>query len=190
MPPQPNQLQNHHRLAPVLLPPPRRRRALSTLSIAHGAILDRHAASTPSGTMRQVPLLPMPPLSKDRTFAPALPSRPPRCLGLLSGGQRWTLLRFRRSGDGDGSTLTLTLVTGASGAATTTPDLPGNLRRPWDCWSGLCFWDVFVGMLWLSFFVGVYVRLSLCGGARRQSRATYVACTKCVQVSLSETCKF
>ena len=37
--------------------------------------------------------------------------------------------RHRQSGDGDGSTLTLTLIPGASGAATTTPDLPGNLRR-------------------------------------------------------------
>ena len=37
--------------------------------------------------------------------------------------------RRRQSGDGDASTLTLTLVPGASGAATTTPDLPGNLRR-------------------------------------------------------------
>ena len=37
--------------------------------------------------------------------------------------------RRRQSGDGDGSTLTLTLVPGASGAATLTPDLPGNLRR-------------------------------------------------------------
>jgi hypothetical protein len=37
--------------------------------------------------------------------------------------------RRRQSGDGDGSTLTLTLIPGASGAATTTPDLPGNLCR-------------------------------------------------------------
>ncbi len=37
--------------------------------------------------------------------------------------------RRRQSGDGDGSTLTLTLIPGASGAKTTTPDLPGNLRR-------------------------------------------------------------
>jgi hypothetical protein len=32
--------------------------------------------------------------------------------------------RRRQSGDGDSSTLTLTLIPGASGAATTTPDLP------------------------------------------------------------------
>ena len=36
--------------------------------------------------------------------------------------------RHRQSGDGDGSTLTLTLIPGASGATTTTPDFPGNLR--------------------------------------------------------------
>ncbi len=39
------------------------------------------------------------------------------------------------------------------------------------------------------FILLVCVRLSLCGGARRQSRAMYVACTKCVQVSVSETCR-
>ena len=61
---------------------------LSALSIAHGAILDRHAASTPSGTTRRVPLPPAPPFSKDGTIAPALPSWPPRCLGVLSGGWR------------------------------------------------------------------------------------------------------
>jgi hypothetical protein len=37
--------------------------------------------------------------------------------------------RSRQSGDGDGSTLTPTLIPGASGTATTTPDLPGNLRH-------------------------------------------------------------
>ena len=37
--------------------------------------------------------------------------------------------RRRQSGDGNGSTLTLTLIPGASGAATTTSDHPGNLRR-------------------------------------------------------------
>jgi hypothetical protein len=34
--------------SPPCDPPPHRRRALSTRSIAHGAIMDRHAASTPS----------------------------------------------------------------------------------------------------------------------------------------------
>ena len=51
---QPHQQCNHCRLAPILLPPcnpppPHCRRALSALSIAHGAILDRHASSTSSG---------------------------------------------------------------------------------------------------------------------------------------------
>jgi hypothetical protein len=35
-------------LPPPAIPPPRRRRALSALSIAHGAVMDRHAAWTPS----------------------------------------------------------------------------------------------------------------------------------------------
>jgi hypothetical protein len=125
-PPQPHQQRNHRRLTPVLLPPcdpppPRRRHALSAFSIIHGAILDRHAASTSSGTTRRVPLPPAPPLSKDGPIAPAPPSRLPRCIGLLSGGRRLTLLCFsgccRRSGDSNGSTLTLTLVP-ASGATT------------------------------------------------------------------------
>ena len=39
-------------LPPCDLPPPLcRRRALSAISIAHGAMLDRHAALTPSGTV-------------------------------------------------------------------------------------------------------------------------------------------
>ena len=67
--------------SPPFSSPPR-----SALSIAHGTILDRHAASTPSGTTRRVPLPPAPPFSKDGTIAPAPPSGPPRCLGLLSGG--------------------------------------------------------------------------------------------------------
>ena len=72
--------------SPPFFSPPIRSRAFSALSIAHGAILDRHAASTPSGTTRRVPLPPAPPFSKDGTTAPAPPSRPPQCLGLLSGG--------------------------------------------------------------------------------------------------------
>ena len=126
-PPQPHQRRNHHSLAPVLLPtcdpPPPRRLvpALSALSIAHGAIFDWHAASTPSGTARRVPIPPVPPLSKDGPIVPAPPSRPPRCIGLLSGGQSWTLLHFSgrhcRSGDGDGSMLMLTLNPSASGTA-------------------------------------------------------------------------
>jgi hypothetical protein len=116
---------DQRRLTLVLLPPPRHRIAFSALLITHGAILDRHAASTPSGTMRRLPLPPAPPLSKDGTIAPAPPSRPPRCLGLLSGGWRWIILRFsgrrRRSGNGDGSTLTLPLVPSTSGAVRMSP---------------------------------------------------------------------
>ena len=67
---------DQRRLALILLHP-HHRLAFSALSITHGAILDRHAASTPSGTMRQLPLLPAPPLLKDGTIAPAPPSRPP-----------------------------------------------------------------------------------------------------------------
>jgi len=118
-PPQPYQ-QRISATSPSFSSPPRHPLAFSPLSITHGAILDRHAASTPSGTMRRLPLPPAPPLSKDGTIAPAPPSRPPRCLGLLSGGWRWIFLRFsgrrRRSGNGDGSTLTLPLVPSTSGA--------------------------------------------------------------------------
>jgi hypothetical protein len=35
-------------LLPPVIPPPRRRRALCALSIAHGAVMDRHAVWTPS----------------------------------------------------------------------------------------------------------------------------------------------
>ena len=49
--------------------------------------LGRHAASTPSVKTRRVPIPPVPPLSKDGPIVPAPPSRPPRCLGLLSGGR-------------------------------------------------------------------------------------------------------
>jgi hypothetical protein len=106
--------------SPSFSSPPRRRRALSALSIAHGAILDRHAASTPSGTTQRVPLPPVPPFLKNGTIAPEPPSWPPRCLSLLYGFSG----RRHQSGDGNGSTLALTLVPGASGATTTMPDLP------------------------------------------------------------------
>ena len=113
--------------------PPRRSRALSALSIAHGAILDRHAASTASGTARRVPLPPPAhaPLFERRdncasaaVKTAAMPRSPLRRLVDLR-----FLGRRRQSGDGNGSTLTLTLIPGASGATTTTPGLPGNLRR-------------------------------------------------------------
>ena len=45
-------------------PPPNRRRALSALSIAHGAILDRHAASMPSGRRGKCRSHPRPPFRK------------------------------------------------------------------------------------------------------------------------------
>jgi len=118
----------------------------------------------PPGPTRQVPLPHAPPSSGYGLIAPAPPSRPPQCLGFLSGGRRETLLCFsgrrRRSGDGDGSTLTLTLVAGTSGAATTTPDLSGNLHCPWDCWEWVVdgVWDVFVHVeciVGLFYFVGV-----------------------------------
>jgi hypothetical protein len=70
----------------------------------------------PPGPTRQVPLPHAPPSSGYGPIAPALSSRPQQCLGLLSGGRRYTLLRFsgprHRSGDGNGSTATLMLVPG------------------------------------------------------------------------------
>ncbi len=102
--------------SPPFSSPPRRRRALSTLSIAQrhlgpacgvNALRYNAASAAPAHT----------PLLKHGKIAPAPPSRPPRCLGLLTGGRRWTLLLFlgccRRSGVGDGSTLRLMLVPGA-----------------------------------------------------------------------------
>jgi hypothetical protein len=81
---QPYQQCNHCRLAPILLPPcnpppPHCRRALSALSIAHGAILDRHASSTSSGMTRRVPLPlpPAPPSSKDGPVTAAAMHRSP-----------------------------------------------------------------------------------------------------------------
>ena len=56
-PMQPHQRRRPRRFAlsfsPPAIPPPRRRRALSALSIAHGAVMDRHAASTPSLLVRR-----------------------------------------------------------------------------------------------------------------------------------------
>ena len=64
----------------------------------------------PPGPTRQVPLPHAPPSLGYGPIAPAPPS--------LSGGRRYTLLRFsgrrRRSGDGDGSTATLMVVHGNS----------------------------------------------------------------------------
>ena len=63
--------------SPPAIPPPHRLPALSALLIAHGAILDWHAASMPSGMTRRVPIPPVPPLSKDGQIVPAPPSWPP-----------------------------------------------------------------------------------------------------------------
>jgi hypothetical protein len=57
-PMQPHQRRRPCRFAssssPPAIPPPRCRRALSALSIAHGAVMDRHAASMPSLPVRRV----------------------------------------------------------------------------------------------------------------------------------------
>ena len=110
LPTQPHQQQNHRHLAlssspPFDPPPPHCRRALSALSIAHGAV---SVNALPPGPTRQVPLPNVPPSLGYGPTAPAPPS--------LSGGRRYTLLRFsgrrRRSGDGNGSTATLMVVPG------------------------------------------------------------------------------
>jgi hypothetical protein len=80
----------------------------------------------PPGPTRQVPLPHMPPSSGYGPIAPAPPSQPPQCLGLLSGGRRCVdpplLLgppppvgrRLLQHGDVDGRTW-------QPGTATTTP---------------------------------------------------------------------
>ena len=179
-------------ILPLPPPPPRRLPALSTLSIAHGAILDWHASSTPSGTTRRGA-----PLVKRRAncasaavTAAAMPRSPLRRPELdppsLIGPPPPVGRRRRQHVDVD--------------------------ARPWHLrhriisivrgsWSGLwnvflgCFHGVLLSSYWVVFFfvcvcLCCVCRLFLCGGTRRQSRATYVASTKCVQVSLSETCKF
>jgi hypothetical protein len=115
--------------------------------------------------------------------------------------------RHRQSGDGNGSTLTLTLIPGASGAATTTPNLPGNLRRLCSkfllfCHQGLTGgasamvgWRSNGCVLWLFFgcvifFFGwcVATCVVVCAGM------TNAPVTSCVcslyQMRASETCKF
>ena len=79
--------------------------------------------------------------------------------------------RRRQSGDGDSSTLTLTLIPGASGAATTTPDLPvrrlcsrslllfsQGLTGGHQPWSG---GRVVMAVLWLFFGWCVVVRAGI-----------------------------
>ena len=102
---------------PATTPPPLLSRPLRPLDRRwrrHGPACGVDAL--PPGPTRQVPLPHAPPSSGYGPIAPALSSRPQQCLGLLSGGRRYTLLRFsgprHRSGDGNGSTATLMLVPG------------------------------------------------------------------------------
>ena len=114
-------------------PPPRCRRALSTLSIAKGRHLgpglacggDALRYDAVSAAPARAPLFERRDnCASAAVTTAAMPRSPLRrlALDLCFSGRR------RQSDDGDSSTLTLTLVPGASGAATTPPDLFGNLR--------------------------------------------------------------
>jgi hypothetical protein len=73
----------------VILPPPSPSRPLRPLDRPwshHGPACGANAL--PPGPTRQVPLPHAPPSSGDGPIAPAPPSRPPQCLGLLSSGRR------------------------------------------------------------------------------------------------------
>ena len=131
MPSQPYQQRNQCRLTPVLLPPPLPSRPIRSLDrpwrhLGPACSIDALRYDAASAAPARTPLFE----KRDNctsaaVTAAAMPQSPLRRLALdlrFSG-------RRHQSGDGDGSTLTLTLIPGASGAATTTPDLPGNLRR-------------------------------------------------------------
>ena len=138
---------------------------MSALSIAHGAV---SVNALPPGPTRQVPL---PHATPSLGYGPTAPAPPS-----LSGGRRYTLLRFsgrrRRSGDGNGSTATLMVVPGnpalrrrrRDDAVMPTTDRHGHLCRSLGllecgvCGLWLWLWYVLWRVLWcLSLIVCVAV---------------------------------
>jgi hypothetical protein len=125
-PPQPYQRLNRCRLTPVLFPPPSPSRPLRPLDrpwrhLGPACGVNALRYDTASAAPARAPLFERRDnCASAAVMAAAMPRSTLRRLALdlrFSG-------RRRQSGDGDSSTLTLTLIPGASGAATTTPDLP------------------------------------------------------------------
>jgi len=129
--PQPYQRRNQRRLTPVLLPPHSQSRLLRPLDrpwrhLGPACGVDALWYDAASAAPARAPLFERRDnCASAAVTTAAMPRSPLRrlVLDLRFSGRR------RQSGDGNGSTLTLTLIPGASGAATTTSDLPGNLRR-------------------------------------------------------------
>ena len=127
MPPQPYQRWRPRRFAssssPPAIPPPLPSRPLDRPWRRHGPAcsVDTLRYNAASAAPARAPFFEIRDnCASAAVTADAIPRSPLRrlVLDLRFSGHR------RQSGDGDGSTLTLTLVPGASGAATTTPDLP------------------------------------------------------------------
>ena len=125
-PPQPYQRLNRCRLTPVLFPPPSPSRPLRPLDrpwrhLGPACGVNALRYDTASAAPARAPLFERRDnCASAAVMAAAMPRSTLRRLALdlrFSG-------RRRQSGDGDSSTLMLTLIPGASGAATTTPDLP------------------------------------------------------------------
>ena len=123
---QPYQRRNQRRLTPVLPPPPSQSRPLRPLDrpwrhLGPACGVNALRYVTASAAPARAPLFEIRDnCASAAVTADAMPRSPLRwlVLDLRFSGRRC------QSGDGDGSTLTLTLVPGASGAATTMPDLP------------------------------------------------------------------
>ena len=137
---------------PAILPPLRRRRALSALSIVHGAIMDQHMASASSRSDAVIATPARAPLGGGRPHGASAAvvaaamhrsplQRPAMDPPLLPG------LRHQ-SGDDDGCTTTLALIPGAPGAlrfATPSSSSSPNVGGV-GSWAKL--WSVLFGVVW------------------------------------------
>ena len=167
--PQPYQQRNQRRLTPVLLPPHSQSRLLRPLDrpwrhLGPACGVDALWYDAASAAPARAPLFERRDnCASAAVTTAAMPRSPLRrlVLDLRFSGRR------RQSGDGNGSTLTLTLIPGASGAATTTSDLPGNLRRLCSKFLLFCHQGRRGHCPW-SGDRPIYGRLWCCGGEREQ----------------------